>query len=209
MAQPLNRESFQPPLGEIDTEAGEFWVQNPFLMQSQGQNLSAYERNKLYLNVGGGDFINASFATRADIDSDSRSVIAADFNRDGASDLLVGSVGGGPLRLFLNRIPQGNRVRIQLQGVKSNHTAIGSRVTLHCGDQRIIRDKFCVNGFMGQGPGEMLVGVGSAKRIDRITVRWPTGRVQEFLDLPVDRQLGFIEGSDKVDVKPLLPAAGN
>ena len=34
-------------------------------------------------------------------DSDSRSVVAADFNRDGAVDLLVGSVGGGPMRLFL------------------------------------------------------------------------------------------------------------
>jgi hypothetical protein len=200
----LDREAFQPALGEVDTEAGEFWVQNPFLMQSQGHNLSAYERNKLYLNMGGSDFINASFATRADIDSDSRSVIAADFNRDGSADLLVGSVGGGPLRLFLNRIPQGNRVRIHLQGVDSNHSAIGSRVTLYCGKRKIIRDKFCANGFMGQGPGELLVGVGSAKRIDRIIVRWPTGKSQEFHNLPIDSQLGFTEGSDEFDVKPLL-----
>ena len=52
-----------PQLGEIDKEAGELWVGNPFQLVNQGDNLSAYERNRLYLNVDGQRFIDASFAS--------------------------------------------------------------------------------------------------------------------------------------------------
>ena len=43
---------------------------------------------------------------------------------------------------------------------------------------------FPVNGFMGQGPVETILGLGSAARIDRLEVRWPTGKIQVFENLP-------------------------
>ncbi|MFQ5733486.1 MAG: CRTAC1 family protein [Planctomycetaceae bacterium] len=202
MTQPLDRNCVLPAVGEVDEKAGEFWIGNAFMIPLLGKNLSAFERNKLFLNMGG-EFLDASFASQADIESDSRSVIAADFNRDGAPDLLVGSAGGGPLRLFLNRFPQGGRVRIDLRGVDSNRAGIGSRVVLHCGAQTIVRDSFCANGFMGQAPPELLVGVGKAERIDRLSVRWPSGRVQEFQNLPVDSRLAITEGDDRYSATPL------
>lgn len=208
MTQPLDRRSSLPPLGEIDREAGEFWVENPFLMTKMGMNLSAFERNRLYLNLGGESFLDASFASRADIDSDSRSVVAADFDRDGAPDLLVGSDGGGPLRLFLNRFPRTmRRIRIELVGVESNRPAIGSRIVAHCGGRKIVRDLFPANGCMGQGPVELLVGLGDVEKLQRLTVRWPTGRVQEFTDLPVDSQITITEGQSQFKVAEL--AASN
>ena len=85
-----------PELGEVDRDAGEFWYENPFQIVTNGENLSAFERNCLFMNLDGQAFIDGSFASGADIDSDSRSVIATDMNADGAIDLLVGSVGGGP-----------------------------------------------------------------------------------------------------------------
>ena len=94
MSQPLDRSCLLPELGEVDKKAGEFWVQNPFLIPRNGGNLSAFEPNRLFLNTGDNAFLDASFASSANIDSDSRSVVAADFDRDGAPDLLVGSVGG-------------------------------------------------------------------------------------------------------------------
>lgn len=198
MSQPLDRHCKIEALGELDEEAGEFWVENPFMMMGIRANLSSYERNRAFLNVDGKSFIDMSFASAVDIDSDSRSVIAADFNRDGATDLLVGSVGGGPLRLFLNRFPQQNSTRIQLVGVQSNRAAIGSRVVAHVGSGRIVRDLFPVNGFMGQGPAETILGLGSAARIDRLEVRWPTGKIQVFENLPATTRLSIVEGQDDV-----------
>ena len=194
VSQPLDRYSKIEALGDLDTEAGEFWVENPFMMIGMRANLSAYERNRTFLNVDGKSFIDMSFASAVDLDSDSRSVIAADFDRDGATDLLVSSVGGGPLRLFLNRFPKQNSVRIELVGSKSNRAAIGARLIAHVGSRQIVRDVFPANGFMGQGPAEVSLGLGSAERIDRLEVRWPSGKTQEFAKLPAGRPLRIDEG---------------
>ena len=197
MSQPLDRRHRLPELGAVDWEAGEFWVDNPFLIVEVGGNLSAYEKNRLFLNMGNGGFMDASFASAANIDSDSRSVIAADFDGDNRPDLLVGSVGGGPLRLFLNRFPEGSsHVRIELIGEPGNRIAIGSRVVLEIGKRRIVRDVFPANGFMGQAPAELLIGVGNAGTIDRLRVRWPSGEWQEFQDVAVETTIRIREGED-------------
>ena len=198
MTQPLNRNCWLPQLGEVDHEAGEFWVENPFVMQQRGMNLSAFERNRLYLNRRGLDFIDASFAGSVDLDADSRSVVAADFDRDGATDLLVGSAGGGPLRLFLNRFQQrGRSLLLNLVGVQSNRAGIGSRVVVKCGSNEIVRDVFPANPFMGQGPAELVIGVGAAETIDTLSVRWPTGETQKFSHLPVDATITITEGEPR------------
>ena len=188
--------------GEVDQDAGEFWVANPFQMQQKGHNLSAYERNRVFLNAGGDEFLDASFTSGCDIDSDSRSAVVGDFNGDHVPDLLVGNVGGGPLRLFLNRAgAANNRVRIELTGTESNRSAIGTRVTLHIGERRIVRDVFPMNGFQGQSPPELIIGVGHAEGIDRIALRWPTGKTQEFTDLPSNATLRIEEGAEQPQIE--------
>ena len=187
MSQPHNRLSQLEAIGEIDEEAGEFWTKNPFQMPNERENLSSFERNRTFLNLDGNSFIDVSFASGADIDSDSRSVVAADFNRDGATDLLVGSVGGGSLRLFLNRFPKANFSRIRLEGSGSNRAGIGARLTPTVKGQKLIRDLFPQNGFMGQGPAEIILGLGDAKEIDRLEVRWPSGKTQIYKNLAANR----------------------
>ncbi len=194
MSQPHDRRGQLEAIGDIDSEAGEFWVENPFMIPSQRENLSAYERNRTFLNLDGNSFIDVSFASGADIDSDSRSVVAADFDRDGATDLLVGSVGGGPLRLFLNRFPKANFAQIRLEGTASNRAGIGARLTAQVGGRTLVRDLFPHNGFMGQGPSEIILGLGDAPLIDRLEVRWPSGKIQSFSKLEANKYLLLKEG---------------
>ncbi|MDP6442929.1 MAG: CRTAC1 family protein [Pirellulaceae bacterium] len=200
MTQPLNRNCRISAKGEIDEQAGEFWVSNPFDLPAQRHNLSAYERNKIYINHSSGThFVDLSSESGVDIDADSRSVVAADFNRDGAPDLLVGSVGGGPLRLFLNRIPQeSNHLRVQLRGVTSNRSAIGCRVVAHVGDRRVVRDVFAANGFMGQAPADVTLGLGKAAEVDRLEVRWPNGETQSFAPVPSRGRVVITEGEEQL-----------
>ncbi len=205
MSQPLDRTCSIEPLGEIDSSAGEFWT-HPFAMLRNGDNLSAYETNCLFLNVDGNQFLDASFASNANIDADSRSVMVGDFDGNLTPDLLVGSVGGGALRLFLNRFPDANhRVDLRLQGVESNRTAIGAQVIVEAGGKQIYRDLFAANGFMGQSPARLNIGVGTAESIDRLTIIWPSGSKQEFQNLPVDGTIKIAEGTQKFDV--VMPAA--
>jgi hypothetical protein len=59
----MDRGGRLPALGQLDHEAGEFWVENPFLMPKRGDNLSAYEHNCLFLNTsqpGNLSFLDAS-----------------------------------------------------------------------------------------------------------------------------------------------------
>lgn len=197
-----------PELGAVDRDRGEFWVENPFDIASSGENLSAYEKNCVYLNMDGESFMDVSYASGVDLDSDSRSVVCADFNHDGATDILVASVGGGPLRLFINEIPnRGNRVRLNLTAANGNRKAIGARVTLYCGERRVVRDNFPVNGFMGQGPVELIVGVGDAEVIDRIDVRWPNGEIQQVGSVPANNVVTIAEGEENPVVTPFAAPA--
>ena len=196
MTQPLNRRATLPPLGDIDAEAGEFWVENPYKMPGQGYNLSAYERNRMFINLDGRSFLDVSFAAVADIDADSRSVVAADFDGNGTPDLLVASVGGGPLRLFLNRFPDTSRhVWLNLVGTESNRSGIGVRVVAEVAGRRLVRDLFPANGGTGLGPAELHLGLGDADKVDRLTVRWPSGSAQEFRGIPANSRIMLVEDS--------------
>jgi hypothetical protein len=190
-----------PELGAVDRSAGEFWVRNPFHIPLAEENLSAFERNRTFLNLDGKRFVDVSVASGADLDSDSRSVVVGDFDRDGAEDILVASIGGGPLRLFRNKFrDRAHGARIELIGRTSNRSAIGARVTATCDGRQICRDLFPANGFQGQSPPELHLGLGAAERIDRLTVRWPSGLEQAFEDLPVDRRITITEGEATPEV---------
>lgn len=201
MAQPFDRNCTIEPKGKLDIEAGEFWPKNPFEMMSEGTNLSAYERNRFFLNRNGQRFIDLSHESSADLDSDSRSAVVADFDRDGAPDLLVASVGGGPLRMFRNQIPsEAHRLHLFLRGTVSNSFGIGSQVTVRCGDVRMVRDVFPASGLMGQMPVELNVGLGDADQIDELIIRWPTGESQSFRDLPGDQRIRITEGDSEPEL---------
>lgn len=203
MSQPFDRSCSLQAKGKLDEELGEFWVENVFQMPAERHNLSAYEPNRVFLNDAGKRFVEVSVASQAALDADSRSVISSDFNGDHRPDLLVGSVGGGALRLFLNDFPgSGNRVRVRLVGQQSNRSGIGCRVVATCAGRQIVRDVFPGNGFMGQSPAELLIGIGPADGIDSLQVRWPTGRTQSFNGIPGNSTVTVTEDHPDIETVP-------
>jgi hypothetical protein len=53
---------------------------------------------------------------------------------------------------------------------------------------------------MGQSPARLNVGVGSARTIEKLTIRWPTGKLQDFHNLPVDCDIVIVEGTEKFEL---------
>lgn len=182
MTQPFDQNARCEAAGELDESIGEFWLENPW--QPSEKNLSAYERNRVLINGRNEFFVDVSHASDgADMDSDSRSVVAGDFNEDGMPDLLIRNSGGEPLRLFLNRFPKTNWIQLSLSGDKSNSRGIGARITATIAGTTVQREMQSQNCFLGQSPAVLHIGLGDAEKIDQLTILWPSGESQTFRDI--------------------------
>ena len=217
MSQPQDRRASIPAPGKVDASLGEFWVENPWEIVTRGHNLSAYERNRVYFNVpgpgGSRDFLDVSHLSGADSDGDGRCVVAADFRNNGKQDLVVRQVGGGALLFYENNLPTGNYLKVSLRGRpergsdplktrgqtpfpggrKSNRLGIGARLTTSISGRELTRELYPLNSFHSQMPSRVHFGLGDASKVDRLTVRWPSGTVQIFEDLNADRHVVITE----------------
>ena len=200
MSQFFDRLVICPVFKQPDERLKDWWVENPWLIVARGRSFSGYERNRAYLNVRGNEFFEISGLTGADSEGDARAVVAVDLNGDGMEDLIVRQAGGGSLLLFENRFPKAHWLEVSLQGEKSNRLGIGARLVAQVGSQKIVRELFPSTSFKSQGPAHVHFGLGTAAKVDRLTVSWPGGLIQEFSDLAVDRRIRIREGNAEVVV---------
>jgi hypothetical protein len=188
VSQPYDRSSTAecPPSVTPDPELGEFWVDDPFRINLEN-NLSSYERNRVFLNAGGEEFLEISHLSAADSDGDGRAVVAADLDRDGREDLIVRGVGGPPLLVYRNTFPAGHWLEVSLRGTKSNRLGIGARLIATVGERRLVRDLFPINSYRSQAPTRVHFGLGAAERVDALEIRWPSGKTTRAENLQADR----------------------
>ncbi len=185
-----------------DARLKDWWVENPWFIAAQGKSLSGYERNRVFLNSRGQEFFEISGLTGADSDGDGRAVVACDLNGDGMEDLLVRQSGGGSFLMFENRFPKAHWLEVSLRGEKSNTLGIGARIVAQVGDQKITRELYPANNFRSQGPAHVHFGLAMATKVDRLTITWPSGLIQEFTDLESDRHIRVKEGNAAVTTLP-------
>jgi hypothetical protein len=192
VAQPFDRSGIVPPAGDLEKD--QFWVGNPWAIVAAQKNLSAYERNRTFLNLGLGRFVDVSFFSGADSDGDGRAVVAADLDGDGMEDLIVRQAGGGPLLLFQNRFPRRHYLRVSLRGTASNGLGIGARLSAHANNRQLVREMYPADTYVCRQPCEVYFGLGDATQVDRLTIRWPSGQTQELTSLAADRHIRVTEG---------------
>lgn len=183
-----------PSLRELDEQRGEFWVSNPFIFADTGENLSAYERNRLFLNTGERSFLDLSYLSGADNDGDGRTAVAWDITGDGMPELFVRQVSGGPLLIYRNRFPQTRWLNVSLRGTRSNSLGVGAKLICEAGGRRICRELYPIVNFLSQAPAAVHFGLAHAKEIDSLTIRWPSGEVQKVTEVPIDQHVLITEG---------------
>jgi hypothetical protein len=196
VSQPWHRGACCPLPGQLDPALKEFWSENPWDIVTKGHNLSAYERKRTFLNVRGRDFLDISALTGADGDGDGRCVVAGDFRNNGQLDLVLRQSGGGSVVLYENHFPRRHYLEVSLRGRASNRLGIGARLTAVAGGQRLVRELYPLNSFRSQMPSVVHFGLGEATRIERLTIRWPSGREQTLTDLAADRHIIVDEGKE-------------
>src|SRR5262249_24391090 len=153
---------------------------------------------QLFLGLGSGRFRDVSavsggyFRTRRV----GRGLAWADYDNDGKPDLAF-SHNGGPLALLHNQTRTANhlaRPGLGGDGKKSNRNAIGARVEIESDGLRQVRFVHGGGSYLSASDRRLLVGLGAADGVRRVTVSWPSGAKQEFSDLSGGRWWRLHEG---------------
>src|SRR5262249_30992890 len=106
-----------------------------------------------------------------------RGLARADLDNDGRADLLLVAQ-NSPLASFHNRTGRaGHFVTPRLEGATSNRDAIGAHVTLTGSGRRQTAWRFGGGSYVSAGDPRLHFGLGPARMIEAIEVRWPSGRV--------------------------------
>jgi hypothetical protein len=153
--------------------------------------LSFRNTGKTFENVSAsaGPVFSESFAARG--------MAVGDFNNDGAVDVLVAVNDGAPV-LLQNFAAQGNHwLGLRLIGKRANPDAIGARITWQAGDLKRTRLKTAGGSYLSSHDPREVLGIGSRTKIDKLEIRWPqpSGKVETFTELPLDRYITIVEGS--------------
>lgn len=126
-----------------------------------------------------------------------RGSAVADFDNDGQMDILVTSIADRPL-LLRNRGALGKHwVILNLEGTRSNRDGFGARIKLTAGGKEYHAQARCSFGFLMQSDRRIHFGLGTADRITRLEVLWPSGVRQEMADLPVNQVLRVREPGER------------
>jgi enediyne biosynthesis protein E4 len=159
-------------------------------------NVGYAQPPQIFLNKGNARFQDVSFNVGEDFRQPKvgRGLAYGDFDRDGDLDLLV-TTNSGPAYLYRNDQLGGNRsIRFKLQGTQSNRDAIGAsvRVDVAGGSQsRMVKSG---SSYLSQSELPVTFGLGKADRVDRVVIRWPNGRTEEYKDLTAGRSYTCVEG---------------
>jgi hypothetical protein len=133
-------------------------------------------------------------------DLSARGLAIGDFDNDGGVDVLIAVNDAAPLLLH-NRAARGRHwLGLRLVGTKSNRDAVGARVTWQAGDLKRSRTKVGGGSYLSSHDPRLVLGIGTRTRIDWLEVQWPqpSGKVERFTELPMDRYITIIEGKGVV-----------
>jgi enediyne biosynthesis protein E4 len=140
----------------------------------------------------GGEFAPV-FRFPAQPDNSYRGGAAGDFDNDGRMDVVVLPIAGQPLLLQNKSANSNSWIGLSLHGTRSNRDAIGSSVQIgFCGKRQFDTVR---NGgsYLSRNDPRLHFGLGTCEKVDRVTIKWPSGMVQVLNEPPVNRYTTITE----------------
>lgn len=164
------------------------------------------QANQLLLNDGTGHFdvVKNAGGAAGSMSGVGDSATTADVDGDGFLDLFLangGSMGrslglpsdGGGYQLFRNVGNANHWLMIDLEGTKSNRDGIGALVRVTAGGVTQMRLQDGGVHHRSQNHSRLHLGLGGNTTIDKITVHWPSGTVQELSGIKANQVLHIKE----------------
>jgi len=169
------------------------------------QSDSRFRQGKIfYRNLQNGKFADLSESSGPGLSANhsSRGAAAADIRNDGNLAVVVNEIHEAPSLLVSEPRSKNHWIGIRTVGTKSNRDGIGARVEVTAGKLRLVDEVRSGGSYLSQNDLRIHFGLGTATRIDDLTVRWPSGRVDHWTGIAADRQIVAEEGAPEVRAKP-------
>jgi hypothetical protein len=152
---------------------------------------------QLFLNDSQGRFIEHTdqagqgFATPVV----GRALCVADIDGDGDLDVLL-TANGGKARLLRNDTAgAGNAVRLRLSGSAMNSHGIGACLKASVSGREQTQFVRTGGSYLSQSDLAVTFGLGQADLIEKLAVRWPEGKTEEFEKLAAGRLYTITKGA--------------
>jgi hypothetical protein len=159
---------------------------------------ASYRQPKVvYRNLHNGRFadVSAQLGPPVTTVKASRGAAFADFDNDGDIDIVVNNVHDAPDLFRLDQTTGHHWITVKLVGTRSNRSAIGSLVRVVTADGEQRQEVRGGGSYFSQNDLRLQFGLGDAKAVQRVIVRWPNGAEETWSAPPVDRILTLTEGS--------------
>ncbi len=135
-----------------------------------------------------------------------RGAAFGDLDNDGDIDIVVNEKDRHAAVLRNDTPTRNHWVRLVLQGTKSNRDAVGARVEVDTGERVIYRQRKGGMSMESASDPRLLIGVGAAPVLKKITIRWPSGIVTTLEGVKVDQEYKIVEPRDGVAAPAPAPA---
>ena len=154
----------------------------------EGRSLAGYQQKRVYLNDGAGQFKEVAQLVGVTDVYDGRSVALADLWNRGVLDAVVANQ-NGPLLVYRNAVAADRHwIEFALEGSTSNRSAIGAAVRVFWNGQQQVQEVSGGSGFCAQNDRVLHFGLGKSGTVDRVEIRWPSGKTETISAPAVDQR---------------------
>jgi hypothetical protein len=173
-------------------------------LDDAGLGLSFRQPKILYRNIGGERFEDVSATGGAVITTPAaaRGAAFGDFDNDGRLDVVINNMHDAPSLLHAQTQNQNHWLQVRLEGVQSNRSAVGARVACVTGKFRQIQEVRSGGSFFSQSDLRLHFGLGDARHVAVLEIRWPDGSMERVVDCDADQIISVKQGSGIVSRKP-------
>lgn len=173
-------------------------------VEASGSDSHFRQRKLLFHNLRDGRFadVSADAGEPFSVAKSSRGAATADLLNDGRLAIAVNELHERPSLLMPEQKPPGHWVSIKAVGVKSNRDGIGARVELSANSMRQLDEIRSGGSYLSQSDLCLHFGLGDAKKVEELTVRWPSGIVDRWTDIPADQRIVIKEGTKSWRAEP-------